>query len=77
MGDDDEIQRAIEIERVANGKPSHSDMDYAFCVRMIEAIQAGQENAPIGVITTFGTNNPKYVPAEPWPLASLRSDMDL
>ena len=57
----DEIQRATEIERVANGKPSHCAMDEAFCARMHAAIEAGLESAPIGVITTPGTRKPKYV----------------
>jgi hypothetical protein len=34
---------------------SHSDMDEAFCARM---------RAPVGVITTPGTRNPKYVAAK-------------
>ena len=38
------------------------DMNEAFCARMRAAIAAGLENAPIGVITTPGTRNPKYVP---------------
>jgi hypothetical protein len=37
------------------------DMDRAFCARMHKAIKAGLENAPIGVVTTPGTQNPKYV----------------
>lgn len=49
---------------------SHFDMDEAFCARMHAAIAAGLESAPIGVITTPGTKNPKYVPAKPLPLAS-------
>jgi hypothetical protein len=32
---------------------------------MRAAIAAGLESAPIGVVTTPGTKNPKYVPAEP------------
>jgi hypothetical protein len=40
-------------------------MDDAFCARMRAAIAAGLESAPIGVITTPGTKNPKYVPTEP------------
>jgi hypothetical protein len=56
--------------------PSHSDMDKAFCARMRAAIAAGLESAPVGVITTPGTSNPKYVPPEPpWPLASPLVDM--
>jgi len=61
----DEIDSVTEIERVANGKPSHFDMDEAFCSRMRMAIEAGLESAPIGVTTTPGTKKPKYVPAEP------------
>jgi hypothetical protein len=49
---------------------SHWDMDEAFCARMRAAIKAGLETAPIGVITTPGTQTPRYVPAEPRPLAS-------
>jgi len=55
----DEIQRLTEIERITNGKPSHFDMDEAFCGRMRAAIAAGLESAPSGVITTSGTKNPK------------------
>jgi hypothetical protein len=61
MSYDNEIHRVTEIERIANGKPTHFDMDDAFCARMREAITAGLETAPIGVITTPGTRNPKYV----------------
>ncbi len=61
MSEDDEIQRLTEIERIANGKPSYLDMDAAFCARMHAAITAGLESAPIGVITTPGTKNPRYV----------------
>jgi hypothetical protein len=54
-----------------------SQMDEAFCARMRAAIQAGLESAPIGVITTPGTQNPKYVLAEaPWPLVSSLRDTD-
>jgi hypothetical protein len=60
MSDDDEIQRLTEIERITNRKPSHLDMDEAFCARMHAAIAAGLEKALIGVITTPGTQNPKY-----------------
>jgi hypothetical protein len=41
---------------------SHLDMDEAFCARMRMAIAVGLETAPVGVITTPGTRNPKYVP---------------
>jgi hypothetical protein len=70
MSDDHQVQ-----SHVTNGT-SHSDMDEAFCARMRMAIAAGLESAPIGVITRPGTKTPKYVPAEPWPLASSLGDMD-
>ena len=71
MSDDDEIQRLTEIERKA------LDMDAAFCARMHAAIAAGLESAPIGVITTPGTQSPKYVPIEHlWPQVSPLVDMD-
>jgi hypothetical protein len=78
MSDDDEIEYVTEIERVANGKPSHFDMDEAFRVRMLKAIAAGLENAPIGVVSTPGTKNPKYVPTatEPRLLASSQRDLE-
>jgi len=31
---DDEFHRVTEIERIANGKPTHFDMDEAFRARM-------------------------------------------
>jgi len=43
---------------------SHWDMDDAFCARMHAAIGAGLESAPIGVVTTPGTRNPKFVPTK-------------
>jgi hypothetical protein len=58
---DDEFQRVTEIERIANGMPTHFDMDDAFCARMRKAIATGRESAPIGVVTTPGTQNPRYV----------------
>jgi hypothetical protein len=61
MNDDDVIQRLAEIERTTTGKPSYVDMDEAFCARMHAAITAGLECAPTGVITTPGTENPRYV----------------
>jgi hypothetical protein len=51
--DDNEI-----IASLTNGGPGYLEMDEAFCARMRAAIAAG---APIGVITTPGTKNPKYV----------------
>jgi hypothetical protein len=62
MIDDDEIQRLTETERITNGKPTYFDMDTAFCARMHEAITAGLECAPTGVITSPGTKNPRYIP---------------
>ena len=50
---DDEVMRSEQLRYV--------DMDEAFCARMHKAIKAGLENAPIGVVTTPGTQNPKYV----------------
>jgi hypothetical protein len=60
MSDYDEFSRA-EIERATSGKPSHLNMDAAFCARMHVAITAGLESAPTGVITKPGTQNPRYV----------------
>ena len=62
MSYDDEIQRVTEIERAANGKPSHFEiMDAAFCARMRAAIAAGLESAPTSVSTAPCTKSPKYV----------------
>ena len=55
---------------LAYGSLTHSKMDEAFCARMRAAIAAGLESAPIGVITTPGTKNPRYLATEPRPLAS-------
>ncbi len=55
---DDNIQ-----SHVTSGT-SHFDMDEAFCVRMRAAIAAGLQSAPVGVITTPGTRNPKSVPTK-------------
>jgi hypothetical protein len=54
MSDDDETHLHLTYA-------SHSDMDEAFCARMRAAIELGLESAPVGVITTPGTRNPKYV----------------
>jgi hypothetical protein len=70
MSDDDEIYLHVTYA-------SNLDMDRAFCARMRRAIAAGLENAPIGVITTPGTQNPKNVQPEVWlPASSSLSDMD-
>jgi hypothetical protein len=55
MGDDDD-ELHLHVTYA-----SHLDMDEAFCARMRMAIAAGLETAPIGVVTTPGTRNPKYV----------------
>ena len=47
---------------------SHLEMDDAFCARLRAAIAAGLESAPIGVITTPGTKNPRSIPTEHCPL---------
>ena len=65
MGDDEEVNLA-----------SHFNMDAAFCARMRAAIAAGLESVPVGVITTPGTKNPKYVATQPRPLASSLSDKE-
>ena len=77
--DDDEIQSEDEFHsRLTNGGRSHFDMDEAFCARMLAAIEAGLESATVGVVTTPGTKNPKYVPTKhPRPLVSPLVDMDV
>ena len=65
---DDEVMRCEQIR--------YFEMDEAFCVRMRSAIKAGLESAPIGVVTTPGTKNPKYVPTEPRPLVSSQRDLE-
>jgi hypothetical protein len=67
--DDDEVHLHVTYA-------SHLDMDEAFCACMRIAIAAGLENARIGVVTTPGTKNPKYVPTEPRPLASSKRDVE-
>jgi hypothetical protein len=64
------------ITSLTNGGPSYLDMDAAFCARMRMAIKAGLESAPIGVVTTPGTKNPKYIPTDPRPLASSQRDLE-
>ena len=58
MNDDDETHLHVTYA-------NHLDMDDAFCARMRMAIAAGLESAPVGVVTTPGTKNPKYVSTEP------------
>ena len=71
IDNDDEVQSSL-----TNGGRSYFDMDEAFCARMLKAIEAGLEKAPIGVVTTPGTKNPKYFPTEPRPLASSQRDVE-
>ena len=70
MGDDD-----YEVHLHAT-YASHLNMDEAFCARMRTAIAAELESAPIGVITTPGPKNPKYVPTDLRPVASSLSDKE-
>ena len=65
--DDDEIHLHVTYA-------SHLDMDDAFCACMRAAIAAGLESAPVGVITTPGTRNPKYVPTKQVARASQSND---
>ena len=53
MSDDEEIH--LHVTYV-----THMDMDEAFRACMRIAIAAGLESVPIGVVTTPGTQNPKY-----------------
>ena len=69
MSDDDETHLHVTYA-------THLEIDDAFCACMRAAIAAGLESAPIGVVTTPGTKNPRYVPAEPLPLASSQRAME-
>jgi hypothetical protein len=70
MGDDDdEVHLHVTYA-------SHCDMDDAFCARMRMAIDAGLESAPVGVITTPGTKNPRYIATEHCPLIPSPGAMD-
>jgi hypothetical protein len=69
MSDDDETHLHVTYA-------SHLDMDDAFCNRMCAAIAAGLENAPIGIVTTPSTKNPKYLATEPRPLVSSQRAME-
>jgi hypothetical protein len=51
-------------ERMLSEQLRYFKMDDAFCTRMKAAITAGLESAPIGVVTTPGTKNAKYVSDE-------------
>jgi hypothetical protein len=65
-----------EIHSLVTNGPSHFDMNEAFCARMRAAIAAGLESAPLGVITTPGTRNPKYVATKQVARFSRGSDFD-
>jgi len=52
-------------------------MDEEFCARLRATIETGLESAPIGVVTTPGTKNPKYVPTEPRLLGFSPVEMDV
>jgi hypothetical protein len=67
----DEIQADV-----TNGQSTQIERDEAFCARMRAAIEAGLENAAIGVVTTPGTKNPKYVPTERLPGVFSPRDME-
>jgi hypothetical protein len=67
----DEIQADV-----TNGQSTQIERDEAFCSRMREAIAAGLESAPIGIVTTPGTKHPKYISAEPLALASWRREVE-
>ena len=69
MSDNDEVHLHVT-------SASHLDMDDAFCACMRKAIFAGLENAPIGVITTPGTKNPRSIPTEHCPLIPSPGAMD-
>ncbi len=70
---DHEIQSDDDIQSHLTGHPDYFDMDDAFCARMRAAIAAGLESAPIGVVTTPGTKNPRYI-ATKQPTALSQAD---
>jgi hypothetical protein len=72
----DRNERAQNPITANNGGPNYSNMDDAFCGRMRAAIAAGLESAPIGVVTTPGTKNPRYLATEQRPLISSRGGTD-
>jgi len=71
----DELDKTQAEE--TNGLSTQIERDQAFCARMRAAIEAGLESAPIGVVTTPGTKNPRYVPTETRPLVSSQRDVGL
>ena len=69
MSDDDEVNLPVTYA-------SHFTMDAAFCARMRAAIAAGLESAPIGVVTTPGTQNPNLAGRYAAYPSSLPATMD-
>ena len=51
-------------------------MDDAFCAAMRKAIEAGLERAPMRVVTTPGTKNPRYIATEHCTLIPSSGAMD-
>jgi hypothetical protein len=70
MSDDDDLH--VTYATYAG----HLNMDDAFCVLMRAAIEAGLEIAPIGVVTTPSTKNPKNLATEPRSLVSSQRDVE-
>ncbi len=68
---DHEIQSDDDIQsQLTRGHPDYFDMDDAF---WRAAIAAGLESASIGVVTTPGTKNPRYI-ATKQPMALSQAD---
>jgi hypothetical protein len=61
---------------IIHAQSTQIERDEVFCLRMREAIAAGLESAPIGVVTAPGTKNPRYVSTEPRPLVSSQRDVE-
>jgi hypothetical protein len=61
---------------IIQAQSTQIERDEVFCLRMRAAIEAGLESAPIGVVTTPGTKNPRYIPTEPRPLVSSQREVE-
>jgi hypothetical protein len=70
---DFETQSDDEIQHHPTNQPDHFDMDEKFCARMRVAIALGLESAPIGIVTTPGTKNPRFIPTRQ-PMALSQDD---
>jgi hypothetical protein len=70
----DELDK-IQAEET-NGLSTQIERDQAFCTCMRAAIEAGLESAPIGIVTTPGTKNPRYMAPEPRPLVSSQREVE-